>query len=428
MRLLTKLLMKGGGAVSPLRFASPQNYVQTGGVVAASTTYLNVRTRMPFYVGSGDLSQIVLAFCGFNLNGGNINFNGNDYTIVKCAIERDGVAAYTPVYFGGSRSVTVTNGIAEVLSDAVLPAAFSLANFARGTKLWIRLEYSVASTGQQLPVGPLPYSQWTGAVGLTLTSGAVVDPVDGTGTMTFTSGFSNFSSPYVPMVLGRFVSGDQKTIIGIGDSIIYGASDTLSGYGLRSGFTQALVDADHVSNPIAGANFGYSGSTAALWTGANSDRLVNYLKYAKYAVDEYQTNRLAANGNLASAKTQVESLWALCATAGITQVLRQKLNPRSTGTDGTLPYSTSFASGGDARLFNDWLDTGGLGTAQGVTLTILQMNALRAGTNQATDAFYQWSGATSGNLGTLTGDGTHPNTAGNAAQAADFRTAFAALP
>ena len=426
--LLRAILAGGAASVQPLRFATPQNYAPTAAPVAAATTYLNVRTRMPFIVGSGDLSQIVLAFGGWYIGGGNINLLGNDYTIVSCAIERDAVAAYTPVYFGGSRSVVVTNGAAEVLSDAIIPASFSLANFARGTKLWIRLEYSVASTGLKLPRGRLSYGQYTNTIGVSMTAGAVVAPVDGTGVMTITSGYSNFSEPYLPLVLGRFVSGDPKTIVGLGDSIIYGVGDTLTGYGLISGFSQALADVDHVSNPIAGMNFGYSGSAAGLWTAANSDKMVNYLKYAKYAVDEYETNKVASTGNLAAAKTETQALWALCSANGITTVLRQKLNPRGTPTDGTLFYSTAFASGGEARLFNDWLDTASLGVAQGVTLTILQMNALRAGPNQAADEFYQWNGATSGTLGTYTADGTHPNGPGHLAQAAEFRTAFAALP
>ena len=413
-----------------LRFASPNNYINTGGTVAAQSGYTSVRGRYPVWLGSGALSQLVLSFCGWSINGGSINANGNDYTITKVAIEVDGVNTYAPVTFSGSRSAVVTNGMIELQSDPILPSAFSMANFPRGAKIWIRFEYAVASAGLNFPVGRFGYSDQGTAttVSIGITTGAVVSGVDAYGPIVFTSGWTNsYPTAYLPIVLGRFVSGDPKTIAGIGDSIVYGVGDTLTGYMQSGAFTQALFSTDHLSSPIAGCNFGYSGSTAGLWSTTNSNFLVNYLKYAKYAVDEFQTNQLANNGGLASAKTQEQTLWGLLSANGITNVVRTKLLPRTLSTDGTLPYSSSWAAGGDARLFNDWLDTPSLGAASGVTLQIAQMNGLRAGTTQSTDAFYQWAGATSGTLGANTGDGTHPSAAGHLLMAADYRTAFAAL-
>lgn len=421
--LLRAILAGGGGTPQPLRFASPYNRLQTQAPVSASTTYLNCRGRIPFYIGSGDMSQLVFAFSSYTVNSGTINALGNAYTIVSMALEKDG-GSYAPVTFSGGRSQVVADGSVEVLSDAILPSAFSLSAFTKGDKYWMRIEYSVASTGLKFMQNFLTYGQMPGAnaVGLTLTSGAVVAPVDASGTMTYTSGYSNFGNFYTPLVLGKFVSGDPKTIIGVGDSIIQGTGDTASN-GQVGGFSQALTDADRLSNPIAGATFGYSGSVAGLWSGANSAFLRNYLKYAKYAVEEFQTNKFAStNTNLATAKSEVQTLWGYFAAAGITTVLRTKLHPRTTDATNTTLLPSCFPAGGDARLFNDWLDTPSLGVAQGVALTILPINSTRLSTNQTLDNFMFW------NVAGSTTDGTHPSPAGHVLEAADFRTAFAALP
>lgn len=426
---LTKKVTVFTAALPPqvLRFASPLNYITEANSVAANTTYLSVRARIPLLIGSGDLSQIVLAFGAWNLYAGSINFLGNAYTVVSCAIEKDD-GTYAAVNFIGSRSKVIADGTAESLSDPVYPSAFGLGAFTRGDKYWIRVEYSVASTGLKLPQGKLSTTQWgTGAASAVLTSGAVASAVDATGTMTFTSGNAVFNNPYSPIVLGKFVTGDPPTIIGIGDSIMSGYTDTSTGYGQLGGFSFGLTNSDHVGNPYAGANFGYTGSSANLWASTNSSILVNYLKYAKYAMDEYETNRVNTDGALAVAQSEIQALWAQCATAGIKRILRWKLLPRSSGTDGTVAYSTSWSAGGDAVAFNNWLNTPNLGVASGVTISPIMIQSLRASTNPTSDNYLRWAGATSGVLGPNTSDGTHPNAAGYTRMANDLRGVFGVL-
>lgn len=429
---LTKLVPVSTTVVGsqPLRFASPFNVVNNKDFAAAAAGYLNVRARVPFLVGSGDLSEIVLAFNAWNIYAGTINLLGNDYTVVSCAIERDSVAAFAPVTFSASRSKLVPNGSAEVLSDPVLPSAFGLDKFAVGTKLWIRVEYSVASAGLKLPRGGIFVSQMlAGTASGVLTSGAVVSAVDATGAMAFTSGFNSYTAPFAPVVLGRFVSGDPKTFIGIGDSIVMGETDTTAGYSQLGAFSYALTEGDHLTNPIGGMNFGVSGSSAVLWTATNAGLMTNYIKYAKYAFDEYQTNRIGtANGQLATAQSQVQSLWSLLSANGITKVVRQLLTPRTSGTDGTVTAGTAWSTGGDAIAFNNWLETPGTGTAQGVTLKPVRMNSMRLSKDPTSENFYRWYGATSGNLGTFTNDGLHPNVTGYAELAKNMRSIFYSLP
>lgn len=428
--LLTKQVSVPTGpapAAQVLRYASPYNNVTEANSVAAETTYLSVRARIPFIVGSGDFSELVLALGAWNLFGGTINFLGNAYTLDSCAFEKNGAAASVPVNFSGGRSRVVADGTAESLSDSFYASLMALANIPRGTKIWMRFQYSVASAGLKLPRGKLSISQWgIGASAYLLTAVNDCSPVDGVGAMTASTGATNFTNPYVPIVLGKFVSGDPKTFLGFGDSILGGYLDDAVTYPQKGSFSKALTDADFLSNPIAGANFGYTGSSTALWWSTNSNMLTPYIKYAKYAVDE--CDKIAANnGNLAATKTDIQALWALMVANGIKTILRVKLNPRSTNSDGTLPHGTAWSvAGGDAAAFNSWLDTPGIGPSNAV-LSVLTMVAIRASIDQTTDNFLRWAGATSGNLGPYTSDGTHPNAAGHVLQAANYRAAFGVL-
>lgn len=412
-----------------LRFATPQNQMPTGDGVAASTTFTSVRTRMgPFYIGSGDMSELRLSFNGWYLAATDATNYGNAYSIVKCALEKD-AGTFATVLFSGGRTKTINAGDVDIQSDAILPSSFSLSKFTRGEKYWIRLEYSVASTGLILPRGDIAYSTYgfPASVGLALDSGgSVVDPVDGTGTMTFTSGWANFANPMIPLVLGRQVSGDVKTFIGLGDSIMNGSNDTLSGHGLIGMFSQALTDSDLTSNPIGGCDFGSSGSKSSLWSATNAAKPKAFLKYAKYAVEEFGTNEFnVGNGALASAETNTAALWTACYANGIAKVIRTKLTPRTTSTDswattGNQTFTNAaWQAGGDGRLFNDWLDTQ---IGAGKITDMVNLTSQRVGSNQTLDTFYQWNVNGSANFGTS--DGTHPSPANHILAAAELRTVF----
>ena len=410
------------GLVPPLRFAIANNYHATY-VANADATFKNVRSRMPFRIASTNLSQLTLSLNGWYQSGGAADYT-NPFTIIKISIEKNGQTFSVPVTFGGLRTKTINPGDVDIQSDPIMPAAFGLSSFTRGDLYYIRQELQVTNSTDQLPQGSVSYNPSYGypeAVGLKIpVGGPAVSPVDSYGNMLFsgTSGtdWANYNNPYIPIILGRAVSGDIKSIIGVGDSIVSGQGDSQP-KGLSGSFTRALFDTDNISNPIAGANFGMAGTIAATWSNATSSRLKAYLKYAKYMYEEFGTNEYQSAPGTAPATVLASSqaIWTAATAAGVVTILRPKLIPR-TNSDGVTFLNAAWQTGGNARAFNALLDS-----TSGIT--VVPRNGLRAGATEGTDAFYQWVGGT-----TNTGDGTHPNAPGYTLDAADIRVAIAALP
>lgn len=415
--LLRAILAGGGGTPQPLRFAIPNNYLPDINPALSSATETNVRCRMPFRIGSTNLSELVFSFNGWHSSGTVKNY-ANAYSIVKLAIEKSGQTASYPVTFSGGRTKTINPGDIDIQSDALLPSTFGLGSFTRGDLYYIRMEIGVASGGvDYLPTGPLAYTRYEGGfpscVGLRINPATFVGAaVDSYGTLTFTSGYSAFTGPYLPMILGRSAGGAFKSVMSIGDSIVGGQPDATPTTGLMGGFARAMCDTDGVSNPVAGAIFGISGSNSNLWNG--DTRLTSYLKYATHVIEEYGTNSFASapGADPAAALASCQVIWTAAQAVGA-HVSRVKMIPRTTGNT-TTPLNSAWASGGNARAFNALLDTAGA--------PVIPRNSLRVGATEGTDAFYQWAS------GTYTADYIHPNTTGAIVDAADIRAGIAALP
>jgi len=413
MKLLNKLLMRVDGVV-PLTYATPSNYWSDITPGASSATETNVRLRIPFRIGSASRSELVFGYSGC-YSSGTVQNLPNAYSVVKHAIEKSGQTFSVPVTISGVRTVTVNPGDAIVESDGLLPSAFGLSEFTEGDLYYHRFEYAITTGGTDLlPRCPLGYAKFEGGfpacVGLRINPGTFVgSAVDSYGTLAFTSGYTNFSNPYVPTVLGRAI-GPAKSVILIGDSIPGGQIDTTVTKGLM-GFSRALADADGTSNPIGGMNMGVSGATASIWT---SPKLQAYLQYATHAIEEFGTNGwLTSPGTApATALAQSQAIWDLCTAAGV-DPYRVKMIPRTTG-NATTPLNAAWASGGNARAFNALLDTAGV--------TLITRNSLRVGSTEGTDDFYSWTGGAAN-----TGDYTHPNSAGAIVDAVDLRAGIAAM-
>lgn len=435
----------GSGPAARLDFISPFNILPTAVGTTTVANRINQRFRLPMRIGSADVNGLRLMFNGWA--GSAVTNYANDYNIVSLALERvTPTALFTPVTFNSARNTTITAGSTDNQTDLVLPSAFAgQTKFAVGDLYWLRGEYSVASAGQVLPTGAFQYSQYqTGSTGFTFDPAtSVVGIVDATGLMTVTSGFTNSVNPLLPIVLGIFVVPGQKSIVAVGDSIVAGTGDTPAN-GIAGAYMRALFDTDGTSNPIASMNMANSGNNQNWVLGANAAKYASLFKYAKYGLDEEGTNVwLAGNAAFSPGPTSNDQqIWTYMAAGGIKDVIRTKLIPRTTSSDGFItPINTAtspglqtplnggaggWVAGGNARLFNDWLDTQ-TGAAQGVTLHIMNNNSLRAGSDQTQDPFYIWIAP----LATaLTGDGTHPNATGAASPYSrdDYRAAIDALP
>lgn len=297
-----------------------------------------------------------------------------------------------------------------------------------------------------------------------------------------------------------------------------GAGDTqTNGVQVHGAFQRALFNSDLTTGAIGGCNMGSSGAKGSLWQGTNNALGKAYWKYAKHAVEEFGTNEFITVNTSAAAKTSCQLNWTALRTAGVQNIIRPLMTPRTAGqhltagnisgsgttvtitgldpafvatiggagatktlaiqgvtpagynttTAGTTftvvdsvtlsysnattavvtvvgtindlyttttsqtPLNTSWQSGGGAWDLNDWLPTQ-VG-ASGPT-TILSLNSVRAGTTPDTTAYYTWAVdgtaykyvfADNAPAGPTLG--VHPSIFGHNAEAAEYRTAFAAL-
>lgn len=403
----------GGAAANPLRFASAFNRRNLS-TVTATATRTKMWVRYKVILGTDDWGDLRIVFSGTVL-GGNDAPVGNDIQIEKCALEKEtGGAAHTPVYFSGLRTATVTNGLAKLISDPILPSAFSLSQFPKAGVYWVRVLMSAA------PSANYPSTLWsqkTGAITLLfnpVTCG--VSDIDGTGTPSYGvgtggTGPTDFSFPntFCPLVIGTPKTSAGKYIAGVGDSIVFDRDDvtTPPGSGWITGFfTRSLFDADFASNPRAGCNFGYSGTTASLWNTATVSK--DLLQYANVTVEEFGTNG-AQYANSAS-------IWA-AAKVWLHQVIRTKLLTVTTGSWGSVGAQTKVAAwtspSGDRIVFNDQI-----AAQEGILYD--EFVDFDADALYAIDRDY-WDP-------NKTADGTHPNSATHELMAARMRSTYAALP
>lgn len=436
-RLAAVMAGSGGGGTQPLRFASPNNAVSNNTGTTMAGTQLDCLSRRQIWIGSGNLSELRLSYFGFNASGGTggLVVNANAYSVVAVYLENSAASISVPITFGGQASKVINPGDSDVQTDSLFAGAYALSNFARNSSWFVRQQLRVASAGMKMPTGVVPYT----TAGFPTNVGLAIDPavyvasaVSGTGNILASgSGWSSFTTPYQPVVLGRFVTGDPPTILGLGDSIIASAGDTGTPTSVMGAFSRALFNSDGVTGAIGGFNMGCSGAIGSMWQNANAELGMAYWKYAKHAVEEFGTNEFITPNSDAAAQISCQAIWTAMRSAGIQSIIRTLLTPRCTSTDtfettaNQSPLNASWQSGGGAWALNDWLPTQ-VG-ASGPT-TILPLNSVRAGTTVDTTLFYTWAvDGTAYKYVLNDGLGVHPSTFGHAQEAAEYRTSFAAL-
>lgn len=222
---LTHVRHSGGAPVPPvkLRLVSPYNGFAPAAGSAAAGTQLVMLLRMPFYIGSGNVSGLVFGFDGWRMSNAGAVDLANPFTVEKVSVEKDSATESHPVLISGGRTLTVNPGDIQIKSDVLLPSAFGLSEFTKGDKYWMRVRLSVASAGLVFPRGITTHLHYGYPASLSI----VVDPavyngngdIDSYGPITTGSagGWSQYPYGYIPQIMGYFASGDPKTIIGVGD-------------------------------------------------------------------------------------------------------------------------------------------------------------------------------------------------------------------
>ena len=382
---------------------------------ATSATRTRMWVRAKVIIGSSNFSELKLLFSGtVHLDSGESNIN--NYLIEKAALEKEtGGAAFTPIYFGGSRSVNVTSGTAELLSDAILPSSFSLANFARGSVYWARVLISVAPSASFPRTAIANGTNESTLMFNPVTCG--VSDVDGTGVPSYGVGTGgtgpsdfNFALMFAPIVVGVPISAGGKYFAGIGDSILEGDGDVtaIPGGGVYKGFfARSLVDSDFVSNVYAGCNFALYGSIGSMWTTAPVSKML--LKYANVTVEEYGTNDPTYSWSAA--------IWAASKAEGH-YVIRTKLLTQTSSSDGwaTTANQTKNANyttpTGNRIVFN-----GDIAAQEG----ILYDDFVSFDTDVLHTDRDLWKAPG------YTDDGLHPTSLAHEAMAARLRAAYASI-
>lgn len=398
--------------------------------------------RLPHVIGSGDMSELRIKFDNWTTNSSSLLNPGNTVTYSNLYLEPGAGGSSVAITIGGSGTRVLTDGEIDVVSDAILPASFSLAKFTVGELYYIR--------GQcQIPVGAgsnLIFSSLIGGAQPDNTDGVArsFDPgaasctnLSGTGALTF-SGTTVGANPPPIMLVGKFINGDPKVWIAGGDSITRGTND-LTGSTAKVGtgwFTRALYNGG--TNPLAGINAGIGGSTVNIWTAAAA-QLESLVKYCNCFTYNYGTNSFDNSANnppgiltlqLADNNLQARIRALIGTTIGTqkSKGIGLPLIPRcvtagfDTSTTGTQTiFGAKWDVGGDVDVYNA-ARANDVNMQGRIDAFVETGPVMRADPSSSANTDYHKYAATAGN------DGTHPGAAGHTGASALARAAMDAIP
>lgn len=392
-----------GSPFSPLRFASATGFAPVGtNTVALPNTAATVRwlTRGFFTFGSGDLSQLVLSYFAFCI--ANSVFATSGYTIEAIALEYNGTSA--PITFSGLRSKVINSGDTDILSDPLLPSAFGLTKFARGSTAYIRGLITFSNPATDTAPNSYFWSRDQSSSGVAYNPAlvTVTNGVDSTGQVTVTGGAAGdqaFLGSYImPAVLGRYIAGDPGTWITIGDSKTFGIGDTATTIGVQGLSRAFFPDPTLPANGISNWNIGVSGGVAQAWQLGTPSLLTAYLKYAKYAIENYGTNGTNFSWE--------QSIYTQLLAGGVRQIIRTSLTPKVADPTADNYASETFqipssgwSNGGSTDVFEQALKA-----LVSSTFTYIDTAAVRGSTH--------WLWITNGTAFYSTVDGLHQSAAG----------------
>lgn len=401
MQTLTAPTTVSTAVPGSLRTVSVNNRLPSA-LNTTSGTSLTFSSRFKVQLGGSACSELRLDFP----NIGWAASVGNSISITSCALEREtGVVEHAPVYVGASRSFTVAdNSATTVVSDVILPAAFTgLTEFPANMVFWVRVKGSVTTAGHKIPGGR--FSTETGGFAKVYDDAATAySAVDGTGPMVYVSGTAvgSLTQGYCPILVGKFVSGDPKTVFMVGDSIVEGTG------GITGTGTFPRLAAQVLGVPILELS---QGGRSQVELQTYLPQWGAYLKYARVLVDEMGTND---SGGVLS----FFSYWYTARTTyAYDKIARIGLFPRSSSTDSFATEANQTVSRAYPIVFPDlvaidWLTYGAIDYN-------LDPQSVR-GTNKA-----KW--IVNGGANYATSDGTHQTSAANDLLAAEFQTFLNAI-
>lgn len=401
MQVLTARSVVSTATPNVLRGVSVNNRLPST-TTTTSGTSINFISRFKLQLGGSDVSELRLDFPNITFAG---VATGNSLILDEVALEREtGVVETRPVYFSGGRTKTVLSGAATTaLSDTILPSAFTgLSVFPANTVFWVRIKGRVTTAGHVIP--GCRYGYETNSYAKIYDPAAVTfSSTDGTGIFTITGGSDPGTATwaYAPILVGKFVAGDPKTCMVVGDSIIEGTG------GVEQSGNFVRLAAINTGTPLIEMSQGGS---------SQNDLVTNtgwypYLAYSRVLFDEMGTN--ASSSILAHFK-----YWQTAKTTyGLDNVVRLNLTPR-------CAPSGDFSSEGvqtvNRAYPSDYPDGWGSEVVRYGYVPLTFTSTSIRGTDQA-----KWK--TNGVAYKYTGDGLHPTADGNELIRTDFQPVLAAL-
>lgn len=378
-----------------------------GGMLVTTGITTNRIGRQYFSIGSGDLTEIRLSYFSFYVNPGVGITASSAYTVNLASFEYNGISV--PITFSGGRTLSVTSGASDLQSDPLYPVMFGLTKFTQGSFGYIRSSLTfaisaIASQNGSRGTGWRTYDYDPAKV--TITNG-----VDSTGAITYTmtgggvdgTDIKDNAFPMAPAVLGRFVQNDPPAWLIIGDSgcVIGDTGNSEGTLGLgRVLYLNPTTPAP--TGAIAGWNIGSPSGIASDWQNGTPSLVNNYLKYFKYAIEEY-----GGNGFL---PTSSQAIHTTLRSNGIKSIIRTSLTPRTNdpvngnwSTDAAQTQQSGWGPGSGADTFEQTMKA----------LVAADLTYIDYHTPLASLSNY-WLWFTNGTPFFETVDGLHPSTFGYA--------------
>lgn len=412
----------------------------------------------PHYIGSGPVASIaiLLNFWAMSANGttggtGAVLAIGNSGTIEQAFAFCNGVQV--PILFaGGATSLTWADLDADVVSQELTASQFGLSQFTPGTKIDILMRGTVASAALRIPSWGVDQNRFDAGFQAASFNPANTTATATGGTWSFTgTAPTGLARAFAVCLVGKFASGDPKTVLWPGDSIIGGTFDVNWAGGVTPrGLGMRTLLGTGGSNRMAGIIAAINGGNLGPWFAAtNTGKLFSITKYCNIVVCEHLRNvvSLTAGGpNIfptgeTSVRNSFTSSWTRFRAAAATgtglrplRIARMENSVRlgagsTTGSSpdtaaaalGTqTPLNTPWGLGGDAKKLSDWIATQ-VGNGVGPDVLWDQSALVRASTDPANADYYKVPAG-------VNFDGVHWGYLSLPAIAADLRARIEALP
>lgn len=285
--------------------------------------------------------SIRLLYGNWYYGSGNYREQINTNAIALRAAIEDSEGNIFPVFFNGSRDVTIQGGGFALTDPLHL-------DISAGD--WIRSRtYINVSTGEYVPLAAKPFTSLgegcvhsAGAADYTLTAWASW------------SGLTQDPGPGPLAVLGETDDNRVPSLLILGDSIANGANDydAVSGSVNVYGWVRRTL-----GNDVAFIQTAYTGDRLEYFTPRMGHRMRGYLAgFCSHALIALGANDVAAAATLAQMQSRIRDARDLLEARGCRLIL-VTIPPKATSTDGfrTLTNQTQDATNDVRVAFNEWL-------------------------------------------------------------------------